>query len=70
MLAISREYEDANDLDTLRHDPGFKLVLGVGEDMALAPFYFGRVKAENPATLDFSTAFDGKMSMQYLVGVG
>ena len=28
MLAISCGYEDADDLDTLRHDPGFKLALG------------------------------------------
>lgn len=28
MLAIACGYEDANDLDTLRHDPGFKLALG------------------------------------------
>ncbi|MGY2736687.1 hypothetical protein ACVWYO_004361 [Sphingomonas sp. UYP23] len=28
MLAISCGYEDAADLDTLRHDPGFKLALG------------------------------------------
>lgn len=27
MLAIACGYEDANDLDTLRHDPGFKLAL-------------------------------------------
>lgn len=28
MLAIACGYEDADDLDTLRHDPGFKLALG------------------------------------------
>lgn len=28
MLAISCGYEDADDLDALRHDPGFKLALG------------------------------------------
>ena len=28
MLAIACGYEDANDLDALRHDPGFKLALG------------------------------------------
>ena len=28
MLAIACDYEDANDLDSLRHDPGFKLALG------------------------------------------
>src|ERR1700712_4917443 len=28
MLAISCGYEDADDLDILRHDPGFKLALG------------------------------------------
>lgn len=29
MLAIACGYEDANDLDHLRHDPGFKLAMGV-----------------------------------------
>ena len=28
ILAIACGYEDADDLDTLRHDPGFKLALG------------------------------------------
>jgi len=28
MLAIACGYEDADDLDALRHDPGFKLALG------------------------------------------
>jgi len=28
MLAIACAYEDADDLDTLRHDPGFKLAMG------------------------------------------
>lgn len=28
MLAIACGYEDADDLDSLRHDPGFKLALG------------------------------------------
>jgi hypothetical protein len=28
MLAIACGYEDANDLDALRHDPGFKLAQG------------------------------------------
>ena len=28
MLAIACGYEDADDLDTLRHDPGFKLAAG------------------------------------------
>ena len=28
MLAIACGYEDANDLDALRHDPGFRLALG------------------------------------------
>ena len=38
MLAISCGYEDADDLDILRHDPGFKLALGKlpGDQFGLA----------------------------------
>ena len=38
MLAIACGYEDADDLDALRHDPGFKLALGKlpGEPLGLA----------------------------------
>jgi hypothetical protein len=35
ILAIACGYEDANDLDTLRHDPGFKLALGKLPDGAV-----------------------------------
>src|SRR6195952_278754 len=35
MLAIACGYEDADDLDTLRHDPGFKLALGKLPDGAV-----------------------------------
>ena len=35
MLAIACGYEDADDLDTLRHDPGFKLAAGKLPDAAV-----------------------------------
>src|ERR1700712_3223923 len=35
ILAIACGYEDADDLDTLRHDPGFKLALGKLPDGAV-----------------------------------
>jgi hypothetical protein len=36
ILAIACGYEDADDLDTLRHDPGFKLALANDTDYGLS----------------------------------
>jgi hypothetical protein len=35
ILAIACGYEDADDLDTLRHDPGFKALLSLSKDWRL-----------------------------------